>query len=136
MNKLIEKWKINKSLLAKKMNMPLGTFCNKLSPKHTNNFSDAEIIQLKMVLKELRDDLSEGVEIDFNDALSVLINKTIVNVTVIPDIKPLKQIDKKGNKCNKKNCSGTYGELRQLDDLKGVVHCDKCNDEINRYAIK
>ena len=57
------------------MNMPLGTFCNKLSPKHTSSFSDAEIIQLKLVLKEMRDDLSEGVEIDFNDALSVLVTK-------------------------------------------------------------
>lgn len=81
MNKLIEKWKINKSLLAKKMNMPLGTFCNKLSPKHTNNFSDVEIIQLKMVLKELRDDLSEGVEIDFNDALSTLVTKPVKTLT-------------------------------------------------------
>lgn len=73
MHKLIEKWKINKGLLAKKMNMPLGTFCNKLSPKHTSSFSDAEIIQLKLVLKKMRDDLSEGIEIDFNDALKTIL---------------------------------------------------------------
>ena len=35
-----------------KMNI-LGTFCNKLSPKHTSQFSDAETIRLKMVLKEM-----------------------------------------------------------------------------------
>lgn len=75
MYKLIEKWKLNKGLIAKKMNMPLGTFCNKLSPKHTTTFSDEETIQLKLVLKELRDDISNDIEIDFNDALSVLVNK-------------------------------------------------------------
>ncbi len=75
MHKLIEKWKINKGLIAKKMNMPLGTFCNKLSEKHTTTFSDEEIIQLKLVLKEMRDDISNDIEIDFNDALSVLVKK-------------------------------------------------------------
>lgn len=73
MNKLIDKWKINKGLLAKKMNMPLGTFCNKLSEKHTSNFSEAEMIQLKLVLKELRDELTEEVEIDFNLALKTIV---------------------------------------------------------------
>jgi hypothetical protein len=75
MHKLIEKWKLNKGLIAKKMNMPLGTFCNKLSEKHTSSFSDAETLQLKLVLKELRDDISNDIEIDFNDALSVLVKK-------------------------------------------------------------
>lgn len=75
MYKLIEKWKLNKGLLAKKMNMPLGTFCNKLSPKHTSDFSEAEMVQLKLVLKELRDDITNNIEIDFNDALSVIVNK-------------------------------------------------------------
>lgn len=73
MHKLIDKWKLNKGLIAKKMNMPLGTFCNKLSSKHTASFSDAEIIQLKLVLKELRDELSEEVDVDFNDALKIIL---------------------------------------------------------------
>lgn len=73
MHKLIDKWKLNKGLIAKKMNMPLGTFCNKLSPKHASDFSEAETVQLKLVLKELRDDISNDIEIDFNDALSVLV---------------------------------------------------------------
>lgn len=76
MQKLIEKWKLNKGLLAKKMNMPLGTFCNKLSPKHTSTFSESEMIQLKLVLKEMRDEISDEIEIDFNEALkTILINK-------------------------------------------------------------
>lgn len=73
MHKLIEKWKLNKGLIAKKMNMPLGTFCNKLSSKHTSDFSEAETIQLKLVLKELRDDISNNIEIDFNDALKSIV---------------------------------------------------------------
>lgn len=77
MEKLINKWKLNKGLLAKKMNMPLGTFCNKLSSKHSTQFSDAELIQLKMILKELQDDISNEVEIDFNDALKTIITNKI-----------------------------------------------------------
>jgi hypothetical protein len=75
MEKLINKWKLNKGLLAKKMNMPLGTFCNKLSSKHTTQFSDAELVKLKMILKELQDDIFNEVEIDFNDALKTIIKK-------------------------------------------------------------
>ena len=75
MEKLINKWKLNKGLLAKKMDMPLGTFCNKLSSKHTTQFSDAELVKLKMVLKELQDDIFNEAEIDFNDALKTVVNK-------------------------------------------------------------
>lgn len=78
MNKLIDKWKLNKGLLAKKMNMPLGTFCNKLSPKHTSAFSDAEMIQLKLVLKDMRDDITNEIDINFNDALSVLVKAPVI----------------------------------------------------------
>jgi len=73
MEKLINKWKLNKGMLAKKMDMPLGTFCNKLSSKHTTQFSDAELIQLKMILKELQDDIFDEVDIDFNDALKTIV---------------------------------------------------------------
>ena len=56
------------------MNMPKGTFCNKLSPKHPTQFTDAEIIRLKIVLKELQADLEGVTEIEFNDALKTLVN--------------------------------------------------------------
>ncbi len=75
MHTIIEKWKVNKGLLASKMNMPLGTFCNKLSPKHTTQFTDAEMIRLKMVLKEMGVELDGASNIDFNDALKVVITK-------------------------------------------------------------
>lgn len=73
MEKLINKWKLNKGLLAKKMKMPLGTFCNKLSSKHQTQFSDVELVQLKMILKELQDDILNEVDIDFNDALKTIV---------------------------------------------------------------
>ena len=44
-------------------------------------------------------------------------------------------IDMAGKKC-KKCKKGTYKETSQMDDLKGVLHCDKCNDEIDRWQSK
>lgn len=73
MQKVIEKWKLNKGLLASKLNMPLGTFCNKLNPKHSTQFTDAEIIRLKGVLIELRNDLDSVTDIEFNDALKTIV---------------------------------------------------------------
>lgn len=67
------KWKINKGLLASKMGMPLGTFCNKLSVKHTSTFSDKEIIQLKMVLRDMRNDIDSITDIDFNEGLKTIV---------------------------------------------------------------
>lgn len=73
MQEIIEKWRLNKGLLASKMGMPLGTFCNKLSTKHTAYFTDAEIIKLKSILIEIRNDLDAVTDIDFNDALKALV---------------------------------------------------------------
>lgn len=75
LHQTIEKWKLNKGLLAFKMTMPLGTFCNKLNPKHSSEFNDAEIIRLKLILKELYGDLEWIMQIDFNDALKTIIKK-------------------------------------------------------------
>lgn len=71
--KFANDWKLNKGLLASKMNMPLGTFCNKLNPKHDTQFTDAEIIRLKGVLIELRNDLDSVTDIEFNNALKTLV---------------------------------------------------------------
>jgi hypothetical protein len=73
MNELIEKWKLNKTLLAVKMDMPLGTFCNKLNPKHSTEFNDAEIIKLKFILMDLGEDISSVSDINFNEALKVIV---------------------------------------------------------------
>ena len=73
MEKLINKWKLNKGLLAKKIDMPLGTFCNKLSSKHSSEFSDEELMKLKLVMREINADIANEIDIDFNDALDMLI---------------------------------------------------------------
>ena len=72
MEKIINKWKISKSNLASRMSMTNTTFNKKLS---NNSFDDAELIQLKMILKELRDDIGDIIEIDFNDALKLMVKK-------------------------------------------------------------
>lgn len=58
--------------MASKMEMPLGTFCNKLSPKHPTKFLDAELIKLKGILIELQNDLDAVTNIEFNDALKTI----------------------------------------------------------------
>ena len=70
---VIEKWKINKELLASKMGMLSGTFCNKLNPKHSTQFSDAEIIRLKGILIDLQKDLDAVTDIEFNNALRSIV---------------------------------------------------------------
>lgn len=54
---IIDTWKINRALLACKMNMPKGTFNNKLNPGHSAYFSNAEINRLCTILIDLREDL-------------------------------------------------------------------------------
>ena len=70
MKKVINDWKLNKSLLASKINMSNVVFCKKIKD---NNFTEAEQIRLKMVLKELYVDLESVIDVDFNDVLKQLI---------------------------------------------------------------
>jgi hypothetical protein len=72
MENIVNKWKINKSVLATRMSMTNTTFNKKLA---NDSFADAELIQLKMILKELRDDLSDIIDIDFNDSIKLMIKK-------------------------------------------------------------
>lgn len=73
MENIIDKWKINKSVLALKMGMTNTTFNKKLSQKNSNNFSDAELVQLKMILREMNSDIESIIDIDFNDALKLMV---------------------------------------------------------------
>lgn len=70
---IIDKWKLNRALLASKMDMPKGTFNNKLSPKHPTKFSDKEMFQLKEIIFDLYKDI-DTLEHDFNQALSLIAN--------------------------------------------------------------
>jgi len=74
---IITKWKLNKQHLAFKMGMLRGTFNNKLNPMHPTQFTDAEMIKLKQLLVELRTDLEDVPDIDFNDALAIISRKLI-----------------------------------------------------------
>lgn len=69
----IKKWKINKNLLTEKVSMTNTTFNKKLDSSKNGDFTDKELIQLKVVLKEMCGDLGEVIEIDFNDAMSAIV---------------------------------------------------------------
>ena len=69
---VINKWKLNRADLASKIDMPKGTFNNKLNPDHAATFSDKEQNQLCNILIEMRNDLEKVEGADFNEALSIL----------------------------------------------------------------
>lgn len=54
------------------MDMPKGTFNNKLNPDHSATFSDKELNQLCNILIELRTDLEVVEGADFNEALKIM----------------------------------------------------------------
>lgn len=70
---VVDKWKLNRGLLASKMGMPKGTFNNKLNPTHTSQFSNEENIKLIGVLREMAVDIDSVTDIDFNNALKALV---------------------------------------------------------------
>lgn len=70
MEKILNKWKINKSLLANKMGMTNTTFNKKLK---NDSFIDDEIIILKRILNEMSSDIDSISGIDFNDALKIIV---------------------------------------------------------------
>lgn len=69
---IIERWKVNRALLASKMDMPKGTFNNKLNPDHDSTFSDKERNLLCQILIEMRNDLEQVEGADFNESLKIL----------------------------------------------------------------
>jgi len=55
---VIRNWKLNHTLIAKKIGMPNGTFKNKISPNADKyQFTDGEIAIIAGVLKELKREL-------------------------------------------------------------------------------
>lgn len=69
---IIQKWKLNKNLLASKLKMLKGTFNNKLNPKHKDDFTNDEFILLRAILLELRKDLDGVAEISFDEAIAII----------------------------------------------------------------
>ena len=70
MLEVIKKWKLNQTLLAQKMGMSKVGFGNKLNG---DEFSEDELVRLKMVLRELYSDLDGVIDIEFNDMLKSII---------------------------------------------------------------
>jgi len=73
---LINLWKLNKVHLASKMDMPVGTFKNKLSPTQTAyKFTEDEENKLKNILLEMSTDIQEVCGMTFNEALKQIAKK-------------------------------------------------------------
>jgi len=70
---IIIRWKLNRPLLASKMGMPLGTFNNKLSPKHSSKFSQDESLRLRVVMIELMNEIDGATNIEFEDAMKIIL---------------------------------------------------------------
>lgn len=72
LSQLIETHAINKARLASKMEMPQGTFNNKLSEKQTAyKFTELEEEKLKVILRDMAADIEIVCGISFNKAIVV-----------------------------------------------------------------
>lgn len=74
---IIQKWKLNKNLLASKLKMLKGTFNNKLNPDHKDKFTSDELILLRSALLELRKDLDGVNEISFDEAMKIIAKQKV-----------------------------------------------------------
>ncbi len=74
---IIKKWKLNKALLASKLNLLKGTFLNKLNNNNGASFTDDELVLIRCALIELRNDLSVIDEIDFETAMRLISQKKV-----------------------------------------------------------
>jgi len=50
-----------------------GTFNNKLSPKHLSKFTQDEMLKLRTVMIELMNEIDKATDIEFEDALKILL---------------------------------------------------------------
>ena len=74
---IIKKWKLNKVLLASKLGLQKGTFQNKLDPNHNTQFTEDELVLLRLALLEMAKDLESIKQVDFNEALRIIAQKKI-----------------------------------------------------------
>ena len=77
LKEVIDKWKLNRNLLADKMEMSKDAFNKKLSETDGRSFSEDELSKLSKILLELRDDLESGEADDFNNALRKIVQKEV-----------------------------------------------------------
>lgn len=77
LKEVIDKWKLNRNLLANKMEMSKDAFNKKLNETDGRSLSEDEMARLSKILLELRDDLESGEADDFNNALRKLVQKEV-----------------------------------------------------------
>lgn len=71
---MIDRHSINKAHLASKMEMPVGTFKNKLNKKLLQyRFSEDEETRLKEILLDMAADIQEVAGMTFNEALKKIV---------------------------------------------------------------
>ena len=76
MEKVIINWKLNRVVLASKMDMPKETFNQKLLGVR-NSFTQQERMKLRNVLIALLNELDEATNIDFADALKMVVEAKV-----------------------------------------------------------
>lgn len=77
LKEVIDKWKLNRNLLAIKMGMSKDAFNKKLNETDGRSLSEDEMARLSKILLELRDDLESGETDAFNDALRLISQKEV-----------------------------------------------------------
>ena len=77
LKEVIDKWKLNRNLLADKMEMSKDAFNKKLNGTDGREFTEDETHRLSKILLELRDDLEAGEADEFNDALRRIAQKEV-----------------------------------------------------------
>lgn len=58
LHEIVKKWKINHGLLAKGIDMPKGTFSNKINPNHYSKFTDLEKSNIRTFFNQMITDLT------------------------------------------------------------------------------
>ena len=76
MEQVIINWKLNRVVLASKMDMPKETFNQKLLGVR-NSFTQQERMKLRNVLIKLLNELDEATNIDFADALKMVVEAKV-----------------------------------------------------------
>lgn len=75
---IIDGWKLNKVLLASKINMKHSTFKNKINAKYPQyKLTESEQEKLIEVLKEMATDIENNFGISFNKALAKISRKKV-----------------------------------------------------------
>jgi len=77
LKEVIDKWKLNRNLLAEKMEMSKDAFNKKLNEADGRKLDEEEVRKLSKILLELRDDLEAGEVDEFNDALRLISQKEV-----------------------------------------------------------